>query len=113
VSLRELFSKPTVVEVSPEQTKMKQQAGAIILDVRERYEWSDGHIPGAINIPLGSLAKRLQELDASQEIITVCHRGRRSITAAVILLRAGFIQVSSMAGGMGIWMVHDYPVRAQ
>jgi rhodanese-related sulfurtransferase len=92
VSLRELFSKPTVIEVSPEQTKMKQQAGAIILDVRERYQWCDGHIPDAINIPLGSLAKRLQELDASQEIIAVCHRGQRSIALSIFLCNIAILK---------------------
>ncbi len=98
-----LFHKPSIDEVTAEEAKAKQKAGAVIVDVREPYEWREGYIRGAKLIPLGSLASRVKELDPSKEIIAVCRSGNRSISAVLILQRAGFTQVSSMAGGMISW----------
>jgi rhodanese-related sulfurtransferase len=108
---RHFFSKPAIAEVTPEETRAKQKAGVVIVDVREPYEWQEGHIPGAIHIPLGSLPRRLRELDPSREVITVCRSGHRSITAAQMLHQGGFSQVSSMAGGMISWTRQRLPVQ--
>ncbi len=109
-----LFNKPSIEEVSAEEAKAKQKAGAVIVDVREAHEWREGYIPGAKLIPLGSLAKCAQELDPSKEIIAVCRSGNRSISAVLILQRVGFTRVSSMAGGMISWTKQRFPVsRAQ
>ncbi|HVB74118.1 MAG TPA: rhodanese-like domain-containing protein [Ktedonobacteraceae bacterium] len=105
-----LFNKPSVEEVSAEEAKAKQKAGAVVVDVREPNEWREGYIPGAKLISLGSLARRAQELDPTKEVIAVCRSGNRSITAAMILQRAGFTQVSSMTGGMISWTRHRFPV---
>jgi rhodanese-related sulfurtransferase len=53
-----LFNKPSIEEVSAEEAKAKQKAGAVIVDVRESHEWHEGYIPGAKLIPLGILAIR-------------------------------------------------------
>ena len=110
---RNFFSKPTIAEITPEETRTKQKAGAVIVDVREPSEWREGHIPGAVHIPLGSLSGRLHELDPSQEIVTVCRSGHRSMTAAQVMQRAGFSRVSNMAGGMISWMRQRFPVSKQ
>lgn len=109
--LRNLFQRPDIAEVTPEETRAKQQAGAIIVDVREIYEWHSGHIPGAIHIPLGTLAQHVHELDKAKEIVTVCRSGHRSIMGAQTLQRAGFTQVSSMAGGMIDWTRKQLPIK--
>jgi rhodanese-related sulfurtransferase len=106
-----MFNKPSIEEVSAEEAQAKQKAEAVIVDVREPHEWREGYIPGAkLIIPLGSLAKRAQELDPSKEIIAVCRSGNRSIGAALILQRAGFTRVSSMTGGMISRMRQRLPV---
>ena len=87
---RNFFSKAAVAEVTAEETRIRQQAGAVRVDVRELSEWQQGHIPGAIHIPLGSLSRRKQELDPSREVITICRSGHRSISAAQILQQGGF-----------------------
>ena len=74
---RQFFNQSSVVNISPEQASLKQKAEAIIVDVREPSEWQEGHINNAIQIPLGSLPKRLAELDREREIITVCRSGQR------------------------------------
>lgn len=96
--------------VTPEQAKAKQQAGALVLDVRERGEWREGHIPGAKLVPLGTLGARLFELDRNKEIVVVCRSGSRSAMAARTLKSQGFGQVSNLDGGMIAWMRARLPV---
>jgi rhodanese-related sulfurtransferase len=108
---RNFFSKPAVAEVSPEEARAKQQAGAVIVDVREPYELREGYIPGAVHIPLRSLSPRMKELDPSKELVVVCRSGNRSITAVQFLQQGGFMQVSSMAGGMIGWARQRFPVQ--
>jgi rhodanese-related sulfurtransferase len=108
---RNFFNRPAVAEVTAEETRAKQKAGAVIVDVREPYEWKEGHIPGAIHIPLGSLSRRLQELHPSREVVAVCRSGSRSLTAARIMQQGGFSHVSSMTGGMMSWMRQRLPVQ--
>ncbi len=108
---RSLFGKPAVAEVTPEEARAKQKGGAVLVDVRELSEWHAGHIPGAVHIPLGSLSRRLRELNLSREVITVCRSGNRSIAAAQIMQQGGFTQVSSMAGGMISWTRQRLPVQ--
>jgi len=85
-------------------------AGTQIVDVREPDEWDDGHIAGAVHIPLGDLLQRAAELDPKRPVVTVCHLGARSLIAADALLRAGFRDVVSMAGGMAAWERAGEPV---
>ncbi|MFE8697858.1 rhodanese-like domain-containing protein [Cytobacillus sp. FJAT-53684] len=73
-----------------------------IIDVRETDEVAEGKIPGAINIPLGLIEFRKQELDKSKEYIMVCRSGGRSSRAAQLLESHGF-QVINMTGGMLSW----------
>lgn len=84
----------------------------VLLDVREADELhgKHGHLSGIVHIPIGSLAKRLDELDKSRKIVTVCRSGSRAHTAAQILKKAGFDQVVVLNGGMKAWnqMVRDH-----
>ncbi|HLL80827.1 MAG TPA: rhodanese-like domain-containing protein [Ktedonobacteraceae bacterium] len=106
---QQLFGRSRVQEVTAQEAKARLKAGAIIVDVREPHEWSEGHIPGALHIPLGSLARHVGELDSAKEVIAVCRSGNRSISAALILQRAGFTRASSMSGGMISWMRNRFP----
>jgi rhodanese-related sulfurtransferase len=81
-----------------------------IVDVREPTEWAAGHMPGAILIPLGQLAQRARELDPGRPVVVVCRSGRRSLTGAEVLLRAGFKDAASLAGGMIAWADSGQPV---
>lgn len=83
----------------------------IVLDVRERYEWDEGHIPGAMHIPLGELPLRVGELPGDRPIYTVCHLGVRSLQAIDILENAGYRGAMSLAGGMDAWEYGDNPVE--
>ncbi len=95
--------------ITVQEAAAKREAGAFILDVRELSEWNTVHIPNATLIPLGELASRVDELPKDQEIVVVCHSGNRSAQGRDILLKAGFTQVTSMAGGMTQWESAGYP----
>lgn len=74
-----------------------------ILDVREPAEYAFGHIPGAINIPLGELEKRFEELDKNENLHIICRTGSRSDLAAQQLTAKGFRTVKNVVPGMKDW----------
>jgi len=73
-----------------------------VVDVREPWEWEIARIEGSRLVPLGELAGRLAELDPRAELVTVCHKGKRSLMAQELLQGAGF-QARSLAGGIDAW----------
>ncbi len=73
--------------------------GAIILDVRTKGEFAQGHIKGSINIPVETLSKGLKKLkDKNKPIITCCASGMRSASAKGILKSNGFTEVHNGGG---------------
>ena len=79
---------------------MDSESGYIILDVREQYEYDEGHIPGAILIPYGEIADRAKkELPNKDQLILVyCRSGRRSKIAAEELAKLGYTNVKEFGG---------------
>lgn len=99
-------------EVDVRQTADALTTGAAqIVDVREPAEWADGHIPGAIHMPLGDMARRAATLDPSRPVITVCRSGKRSLVALAPLRDAGITDARSLAGGMNAWRAAGKPVE--
>lgn len=96
-------------EISIREAASKKVMGAYILDVRELHEFVQGHIPGAVMIPLGQLNNRLNELPKGREIVVVCLSGGRSLAALDIIRGAGYSKSSSMTGGMNAWKAARYP----
>jgi rhodanese-related sulfurtransferase/TusA-related sulfurtransferase len=83
--------------------KLEGNEKLTILDVREPAEYAFGHILGAINIPLGDLEKRFEELDKSDNIHVICRTGNRSDYAAQQLTERGFQNVKNVVPGMKEW----------
>jgi rhodanese-related sulfurtransferase len=81
----------------------------IILDVRNQDEYDNGHIEGAVLIPVSELEGRLDELPADKPIITYCKSGARSATASSLLVENGFREVYDM-GGISEWIDKGCPV---
>ncbi len=78
-------------------------AGARLVDVRTPGEFSGGHLPGAVNVPLNQLERRLGELKTQPTpIVVYCASGMRSGQARRILLRNGVAAVHDL-GGMSRW----------
>jgi rhodanese-related sulfurtransferase/glyoxylase-like metal-dependent hydrolase (beta-lactamase superfamily II) len=77
--------------------------GAVTLDVREPNEFDEGHIPGALHVPLGSLERRSDALPRDRPIVTYCGHGERSATALSLLERGGFVGLTNLDGGFEAW----------
>ena len=82
----------------------------VLLDVREDFEWTAGHLPDAQHIPLGQLDERAVEVDRNRSVVVYCASGMRSIDGSYVLKRQGFPRVSSLAGGIAGWMEASNPV---
>lgn len=104
-----------VREVSQAEIAALLEAGdsAALLDVRTAEEFESGHLPGAINIPVGELADRLGELEAAREheLIVYCRSGRRASRATALLERAGFTRLGHLEGDMLGWNEAGLPVE--
>lgn len=74
-----------------------------LVDVREPVEFSGGHIPQAVNIPLGALEQQAAAWSRDRQIYVVCASGRRSLVACRKLAGMGFTQVANVDGGMRRW----------
>jgi rhodanese-related sulfurtransferase len=83
-----------------------------LIDVRPTSEFEHGHVPGAVNVSLASLEERLSEFDPHRPVAIICARGYLSSTAASLLARRGFADVSNVAGGTSAWIRAGLPVEA-
>ena len=81
----------------------------IILDVRTEAEFNDGHIEGAINIPVDNLRSRLSELGKDDELLVYCRTGNRSRTAVSIFSENDYSKIYHMNGGITAWIQEGYP----
>lgn len=99
------------IEPDELELAMALQGGPCVLDVRSEGEHEAMMIPRTLHIPLGSLAERLGELPRDQSIVVLCASGYRSSTAASLLRRQRFADVSSLLGGIQAWHKAGLPVR--
>lgn len=110
------ITRPSEVEsVSCEELgEIMAQGGTVLLDVRPSDEFRQGHIPGAINLPLGELANRIGELDSGREIVAYC-RGPfcvLSAEAAKLLAERGF-HARRFGDGLAQWQAAGNPTERE
>jgi len=82
----------------------------LVLDVREPWEYAQGHVPGSVLIPLGQLAARVGELPQDTPLYVICRSGNRSVTASELLIAAGKRDVRNVEGGMIAWQRAGLPM---
>jgi molybdopterin/thiamine biosynthesis adenylyltransferase/rhodanese-related sulfurtransferase len=82
-----------------------------LIDVREKHEWNEGYIPGAVHVPRGHLESQIEEVvpDKSKKVVLYCAGGTRSLMAGSTLQQMGYEDVVSMAGGFGGWKGSGLP----
>jgi rhodanese-related sulfurtransferase len=97
-----------VVDVATARTL--QKTGAQLIDVREPFEFTSGHAPGARNIPLGQLARRIGEIAPNHPVLLICASGNRSRVAQDLLARHGIADARNVTGGMHAWQRAGLPV---
>lgn len=89
-------------EVSATQALRFVSEGADVLDVRDPWEWTEGHAPGARHVPLPHLPIAHTPRWATERVVVVCRSGNRA-RAATNLLRSRGVDAYTVAGGMGAW----------
>jgi hydroxyacylglutathione hydrolase len=91
---------------SLEQLSVAQlhDASLRVVDVRGPGEYTAGHVPDAINIPLPELSARVDELQRDATLAVICAGGYRSSAAASLLAQAGFAHVINVSGGTSAWI---------
>ena len=99
----------SVPEMSASAASAAIDAGALLLDVREDFEWERGHAPQALHVAMSELGQRVEELPRDQTIVCVCHIGGRSAMVVDALNRAGW-QAVNVVGGMDAWAAAGLPV---
>src|SRR3989338_9161640 len=92
------------IQITAEELKGYLDKGEelFLLDVRTRGEFSDRHIEGSVNIPIGELETNIEKLPKEREIVAICAHGIRSARATKLLLSRGF-KVKNLSGGMESW----------
>ena len=99
-------AKKNVTEISPQDAAAKLNSGeAIFVDVRDKDEWDEGHIPGATHLSRGTIELDIEEKVPDPNAMIICHcgGGGRSALAAERLQKMGYKNVRSMAGGFKAW----------
>ena len=100
-------ARGTVKELSPQQVDelLRNNGNHALLDVREKEEYREGHLKGAVSVPRGFLEMKMdaEVPDKSTPIIAYCAGGVRSLLAGKVMQEMGYEDVTSMSGGYGAW----------
>ena len=103
-----------IKQVSPaEATQLINHQGGIVIDVREDKEFSEGHIINSLHIPMGSVQKRIPEIEKYKQkpLIISCRSGARSSTVCGWLRKHNFENVSNLKGGVMAWQNASLPLN--
>jgi len=90
-------------------TMREERPELVVVDVREPFEWEDGHIEGALHLPMAEAVRRMAELPADRPKAVYCAGGLRSSAVISALSRAGMTGWYNVSGGMTAWMKAGYP----
>ena len=82
------------------------------IDVREEEEHAEGHIPGAINIPLSEFMARVDEISEDSPVALVCNTGIRSAQAALYLASMGYEELYNLEEGTKGWIKQGHAVES-
>lgn len=105
-------SRSRVADATPAEAHDGLTNGdGILVDVRERHEWSAGHAAGARHIPLGELPGRMDELPKDRPVYLICASGGRSRAAVDVLHKAGFASPINVNGGTSAWQRSNLPME--
>jgi rhodanese-related sulfurtransferase len=105
-------AKKNITEIPPQDAAAKLKSGeAVIVDVRDKDEWDEGHIPGAIHMSRGTIELDIEEKVPDPNAMIICHcgGGGRGALATESLQKMGYKNVRSMAGGFKAWKAIGLP----
>jgi rhodanese-related sulfurtransferase len=108
-------AKNKITEISPTDAATKSKSSdAVIVDVREKDEWDEEHIPDAVHMSRGMLELEVEDKFPDRNMTIICHcgGGGRSALAAESLQKMGYKNVRSMAGGFKAWKTAGLPITS-
>jgi sulfur-carrier protein adenylyltransferase/sulfurtransferase len=111
--LRQVKSEIEEVDASETARLLASDEPPALVDVRERDEWDEGHIVGAVHVTRGNLESRIEQAvpDRDRPVVLYCASGNRSAFAAKTLEELGYTTVSSLAGGYTDWKRNGFPTQ--
>jgi len=95
--------KMNTISTAELQARLENGEKLNIIDVREPWEYAEGHVPGSVLKPLGQIRSWAAELDKSDEILLICRTSSRSAMAYQYLSALGFKNLKTVTGGMVTW----------
>ncbi|MFZ5482144.1 MAG: rhodanese-like domain-containing protein [Myxococcota bacterium] len=100
------------VDVAALKADLAAQKVAVLLDVRTPEEFAGGHVPGARNVPVQDLERRVAELEPfrGKAVYVICQSGGRSVKASELLAARGFSAVN-VKGGTAAWVAAGNPIE--
>ena len=95
-------------------SESSELAGAVLLDVREPWEFETARIERSVNIPMSTLVARIDEVRALQPsadtpVVVICHHGIRSMQCARYLAAQGIESLINLTGGIDAWSTQIDP----
>ena len=110
----EISHDDTVPDVEPDDAAAwLRERDALVIDVRDPWEYAEGRIPGAVSLPQSDLAVRLEELPKDRDLLVVCASGNRSMRSAGFLKAVDFPRVTNLAGGTSGWIAAGNPLETR
>ncbi len=104
-TLMSIRDKAADIEIEAESLRdlLGGETRPVLLDVREPWEYAIAHLPGSLLLADVSFPDLLPQLKSASLVVTVCHHGVRSFSAAMYLKNQGVERVRSLAGGLDLW----------
>ncbi|HSA78714.1 MAG TPA: rhodanese-like domain-containing protein [Nitrospirota bacterium] len=90
-----------IKQISPRDLDRKK--GMVLLDVRLDKEYEQGHIPGAVHVPLSDIGNKVKKLKKDKELVVYCRNGNQSIWAIKRLMGMGYSNLYNLRGGYNAW----------
>jgi hydroxyacylglutathione hydrolase len=91
--------------------ELRERLGDVMLiDVRQKSEWDEGHIPGAIHFEGGRVAREELPFPHDRPLAIQCSSGNRSMSVSSVLRRRGYRNVIQVEGGITKWKKEDFPI---
>jgi phage shock protein E len=102
-------ARKRIKEIAPDKVKTLMQSGAVVIDVRDRDEFESGHIAGATNVSRGTLEMHIAGVvpDKNTPVVCYCAGGNRGALATDTLVKMGYTNAFSIAGGLNAFKAHE------
>jgi rhodanese-related sulfurtransferase len=101
-----------VTELTPAELREKiirSDPAPVLLDVRETDEYEHCHIEGSVHMPVSQVVQHYEQLDATKELVIICHHGIRSKQIGFLLAQNGFKHIFNLRGGINAWITEIDP----